>query len=201
MRVYTLGINAVYHDCAAALIEDGRVVAAAEDERFTHVKHGKRPVPFTTWQLPFHAIDYCLREAGVGMADVDHVAYSFRPQLFAGSDPRLDPLFLQYVTSAPRPLADGAPPPSFPMAPPPISTTVSAACGRTARRTSGITSSTTSRTKRAPSFPRPSRSARCSPWMGAASVRPRAMACIAAAATTASSRSTCRIRSGFSTSA
>ncbi|MBW8836187.1 MAG: carbamoyltransferase, partial [Burkholderia sp.] len=105
----TLGINAVYHDDAACLVRDGEVIAAAEDERFTHVKHGKRPVPFTTWQLPFHAIDYCLREAGVGMADVDHVAYSFRPQLFAGSDPRLDPLFLQYVTSAPRQLADGAP--------------------------------------------------------------------------------------------
>jgi carbamoyltransferase len=107
--VYTLGINAAYHDDAACLVRDGEVVAAAEDERFTHVKHGKRPVPFTTWQLPFHAIDYCLREASITMAEVDHVAYSFRPELFAGSDPRLDPLFLQYVESAPRQLAHGAP--------------------------------------------------------------------------------------------
>jgi carbamoyltransferase len=107
--VYTLGINAAYHDDAACLARDGVVIAAAEDERFTHVKHGKRPVPFTAWQLPFHAIDYCLREAGITMAEVDHVAYSFRPELFAGSDPRLDPLFLQYVESAPRQLADGAP--------------------------------------------------------------------------------------------
>ena len=61
----TLGINAVYHDSAAALVDDGIVVAAAEEERFTHVKHGKRPVPFTTWQMPFHAMDYCLKEAGV----------------------------------------------------------------------------------------------------------------------------------------
>ncbi|HET7548048.1 MAG TPA: carbamoyltransferase N-terminal domain-containing protein, partial [Usitatibacter sp.] len=107
--MYTMGINAAYHDDAACLVKDGVVVAAAEDERFTHVKHGKRPVPFTTWQLPFHAIDYCLREAGIEMKDVEHVAYSFRPELFAGSDARLDPLFLQYVNSAPRQLADGAP--------------------------------------------------------------------------------------------
>jgi carbamoyltransferase len=107
--MYTLGINAAYHDDAACLVRDGEVVAAAEDERFTHVKHGKRPVPFTAWQLPFHAIDYCLAEAGIAMREVDHVAYSFRPELFAGSDARLDPLFLQYVRGAPRQLADGAP--------------------------------------------------------------------------------------------
>ena len=55
--MYTLGINAVYHDSSACLIHDGRVVAAAEEERFTHVKHGKRPIPFSTYQLPYHAID------------------------------------------------------------------------------------------------------------------------------------------------
>jgi carbamoyltransferase len=60
-NVYTLGINAAYHDCSACLVQDGVVLAAAEEERFTRIKHGKRPVPFTTWQLPFHAIDYCLR--------------------------------------------------------------------------------------------------------------------------------------------
>jgi carbamoyltransferase len=107
--VITLGINAVYHDDAACLVCDGEVVAAAEDERFTHVKHGKRPVPFATWQLPFHAIEYCLREAGLTMNEVDHVAYSFEPELFAGSDPRLDPLFLDAVRNAPRQLASGAP--------------------------------------------------------------------------------------------
>ncbi len=105
----TLGINAAFHDAAACLVRDGVVVAAAEEERFTHVKHGKRPVPFAAWELPFHAIDYCLREAGITMREVDHVAYSFEPDRFAGSDPRLDPLFLQYVRNAPRQLADGAP--------------------------------------------------------------------------------------------
>src|SRR5688500_20381392 len=82
--VYTLGINAAYHDCSACLVEDGRVVAAAEEERFTRIKHGKRPVPFSTWELPFHAIDYCLREAGIRLADVDHVAYGFDPYIRLG---------------------------------------------------------------------------------------------------------------------
>ena len=77
--MYTLGINAAFHDSAACLVRDGVVVAAAEEERFTHIKHGKRPVPFSTWELPFHAIDYCLRQAGIALADVDHVAYSYRP--------------------------------------------------------------------------------------------------------------------------
>src|SRR3954463_886420 len=77
----TLGINAVYHDSSATLVRDGVVVAAAEEERFTHVKHAKRPLPFSTWELPFHAIDYCLREAGITIADIDHVAYSYEPDL------------------------------------------------------------------------------------------------------------------------
>ena len=82
--MFTLGINAAYHDCSATLVRDGVVVAAAEEERFTRVKHGKRPVPFTTWQLPFHAIDYCLAEAGIDLAGVDHVAYAYDPGLLLG---------------------------------------------------------------------------------------------------------------------
>src|SRR5205085_10784506 len=80
----TLGINAAFHDPAACLVRDGRVVAAAEEERFTHLKHGKRPVPFSTWELPYHAIDFCLREAGIRLVDVDHVAYSYDPYLLLG---------------------------------------------------------------------------------------------------------------------
>src|SRR5512147_1240313 len=79
--MYTLGINAAYHDSAACLVRDGQVIAAAEEERFTHVKHGKRPIPFSTYELPYHAIDYCLREGGIALADVDHVAYSYEPRL------------------------------------------------------------------------------------------------------------------------
>src|SRR5262245_2836211 len=80
----TLGINAAFHDSSAALVADGIVVAAAEEERFTRIKHGKRPLPFTAWELPYHAIDFCLQEAGITMADVDHVAYSYDPQEFLG---------------------------------------------------------------------------------------------------------------------
>src|SRR5204862_3606420 len=87
LLMYILGINAAYHDPAACLVKDGRVLAAAEEERFTHVKHGKRPVPFSTYELPFHAIDYCLREAGIQLDDVDHIAYSFDPQLLLGKPP------------------------------------------------------------------------------------------------------------------
>src|SRR5215208_2801973 len=79
--MYTLGINAAFHDSSACLVEDGQVVAAAEEERFTRIKHGKRPVPFSTWALPLHAIVYCLREATIQLTDVAHVAYAFDPAI------------------------------------------------------------------------------------------------------------------------
>lgn len=128
--MYTLGINAAYHDCSACLVRDGEVLAAAEEERFTRIKHGKRPVPFSAWQLPYHAIDYCLAEAGIALADVQHVAYSYDPWLLLGErggqetirlplQPSAqassewlspwDPLFLSYIVNAPRQLAGGAP--------------------------------------------------------------------------------------------
>lgn len=78
----TLGINAAFHDSAAALVVDGKVLAAAEEERFTRIKHAKRPLPFTAWELPFHAMDFCLAQAGITLAEVDHVAYSYDPAQF-----------------------------------------------------------------------------------------------------------------------
>ena len=81
---WTLGINAAFHDTAACLVRDGRVVAAAEEERFTRIKHGKRAVPFSTWELPFHAIDHCLKTAGISLRDVNHVAYAFEPAQLLG---------------------------------------------------------------------------------------------------------------------
>ncbi len=129
--MYTLGVNAVYHDSAAYLVRDGVVLAAAEEERFTRIKHGKRPVPFSTWELPYAAIDYCLREGDITLADVDYVAYSYDPYLLLGkhaSDATIalplepsaqptpeewesawDPLFLASIVNAPRHLAGGAP--------------------------------------------------------------------------------------------
>jgi carbamoyltransferase len=76
-----LGVNAVFHDPAAALVVDGRIVAAAEEERFSRRKHGKPPVAFSTWELPEEAMAYCLSEAGLDPADLDAVAYSYDPDL------------------------------------------------------------------------------------------------------------------------
>ncbi|HEY2286875.1 MAG TPA: carbamoyltransferase N-terminal domain-containing protein, partial [Streptosporangiaceae bacterium] len=79
MRV--LGINAIFHDPAAALVVDGQVVAAAEEERFSRRKHGKRPVPFSAWELPEQSAAWCLASAGLTPADLDAVAYSYDPAL------------------------------------------------------------------------------------------------------------------------
>lgn len=129
--MYTLGINAVFHDSSACLIKDGKLLAAAEEERFTQIKHGKRPIPFSTYELPYHAIDYCLKVAGNHINDIDHVAYSFDPYLLLGDHkgrPTIeipleqgmqgepskwnspwDPLFLSSIINAHRQLADGYP--------------------------------------------------------------------------------------------
>jgi len=79
--VKVLGINAVFHDPAAALVVDGRIVAAAEEERFSRRKHGKQPVPFSTWELPERAAAWCLSEGGIEPAELDAVAYSYDPDL------------------------------------------------------------------------------------------------------------------------
>ncbi|PYL23884.1 MAG: carbamoyltransferase, partial [Verrucomicrobia bacterium] len=66
-----LGLNAYHGDSAACLIRDGKLVAAAEEERFRRIKH---------WAgLPTNAIDYCLREGGISLRDVDHIAINRKP--------------------------------------------------------------------------------------------------------------------------
>ena len=85
MRV--LGVNAVFHDPAAALVIDGEVVAAAEEERFSRRKHGKDPLPFSTWELPTQAAAWCLASAGVSPDELDAVAYSYDPSLAPPADP------------------------------------------------------------------------------------------------------------------
>jgi carbamoyltransferase len=109
-----LGVSAYYHDSAAALIVDGRIVAAAQEERFTRVKHDYR--------FPQHAIDYCLREAGVTPGDLDYVGFYDKP--FAKFDRLLEtylsyapaglrsflqamPLWLKQKLHVPRELSDG----------------------------------------------------------------------------------------------
>ena len=81
-----LGINALFHDPAAALVVDGVTVAAAEEERFSRRKHGKRPVPFAAWELPELAARWCLEHAGLDISDIDAVAYSYDPQLAKPAD-------------------------------------------------------------------------------------------------------------------
>jgi carbamoyltransferase len=101
-----LGINAVFHDSAAALVVDGRTVAAAEEERFSRRKHGKRPVPFSAWELPEQAIMWCLAEAGLAADDLDAVAYSYDPSLVdlnsGGLDPSWEDLRTTYAARAPQ---------------------------------------------------------------------------------------------------
>ena len=76
-----LGINAIFHDPSAALVVDGRIVAAAEEERFTRRKHGKLAVPFSAWELPEKSASWCLKHGGVAPAELDAVAYSYEPNL------------------------------------------------------------------------------------------------------------------------
>ena len=76
-----LGVNAVFHDPAAAVVVDGVTVAAAEEERFSRRKHGKPPVAFSTWELPEQSMAWCLAEAGIEPAELDAVAYSYDPGL------------------------------------------------------------------------------------------------------------------------
>jgi carbamoyltransferase len=86
--VRILGISAFYHDSAAALVADGEIVAAAQEERFSRKKHDAR--------FPAHAVDYCLREAGVGLDDVDLVAFYDKPLL------KFERLLETYLAFAPR---------------------------------------------------------------------------------------------------
>jgi len=86
MRV--LGISAFYHDSAAALVEDGRLVGAAQEERFTRKKHDSG--------FPEKALQYCLDTAGIKLADVDYVAFYDKPFL------KFERLLETYLAFAPR---------------------------------------------------------------------------------------------------
>jgi len=79
--VNILGINAVYHESAAALLVDGKLVAAVEEERFNRIKHAKEAHFDNPHQFPERAIRWCLKHAGLDADDIDHIAYSFDPKL------------------------------------------------------------------------------------------------------------------------
>ena len=102
-----LGVNAVFHDPAAALVIDGSIVAAAEEERFSRRKHGKLAVPFSTWEIPEQAARWCLAHAGITAAELDAVAYSYDPSLAVPSAQQIsndgwEPLRTLYAERAPH---------------------------------------------------------------------------------------------------
>jgi carbamoyltransferase len=86
MRI--LGLSAFYHDSAAALLDHGRIVAAAQEERFTRKKHDSG--------FPKHAVAYCLGEAGIGLDEVDHIAFYDKPFL------KFERLLETYLAFAPK---------------------------------------------------------------------------------------------------
>ena len=71
MESYTLGISCYYHDSAACLLKGDQIIAAATEERFTRIKHDE--------SFPIESINYCLKEAGITLAQVSHVSFYEKP--------------------------------------------------------------------------------------------------------------------------
>jgi len=86
--MYILGISAFYHDSAACLLKDGQVIAAAQEERFTRIKHD--------FHFPKESIKFCLAEAGITIKDVQYVSFYEKPYL------KFDRLIKTYLMNAPR---------------------------------------------------------------------------------------------------
>jgi len=87
VSTYILGISAFYHDSAAALLKDGEIIAAAQEERFTRKKHDH--------DFPRNAVAYCLKEAGITPAQLTHVVFYDKPFI------KFDRLLITYLTTAP----------------------------------------------------------------------------------------------------
>jgi carbamoyltransferase len=88
MPLRVIGLSALYHDAAAAVVVDGEIIAAAQEERFTRKKHDA--------SFPRHALDYCLREAGIALSEVDLIAFYDKPLL------KFERLLETYLAFAPR---------------------------------------------------------------------------------------------------
>ncbi len=86
--VYILGLSAYYHDSAAALIKNGQIIAAAQEERFTRIKHDAA--------FPRQAIDYCLQEAGITLSHVTHVVFYDKPLV------KFERILETYLSYAPK---------------------------------------------------------------------------------------------------
>lgn len=85
--MHILGLSAFYHDSAACLIKDGEIIAAAQEERFTRKKHD--------FAFPAQAVQYCLKEAGITVKDINYVAFYDKPFL------KFERLLFTYLTYAP----------------------------------------------------------------------------------------------------
>ena len=83
-----LGISAFYHDSAAALIQDGKIIAAAQEERFSRIKHDER--------FPINAIKYVLKEANIELNQIDYVVFFEKPFL------KFERLLETYLAFAPK---------------------------------------------------------------------------------------------------
>ena len=88
MTTTILGISAYYHDSSAALVRDGKIIAAAQEERFTRKKHDA--------SYPRNAVNYCLREAGIRLGEIDHIVFYEKPFL------KFERLLETYVAFAPK---------------------------------------------------------------------------------------------------
>ncbi len=86
--VYILGVSGLYHDSAAAMLRDGKIIAAAQEERFSRKKHDYR--------MPIHAIEYCLKEAGIEPDTLNYVVFYEKPLQ------KFDRLLETYFAYAPR---------------------------------------------------------------------------------------------------
>ena len=83
-----LGISAFYHDSAAAIVVEGKVIAAAQEERFTRIKH--------TADFPVNAIKYCLQESGYALIEIDAIVFYDKPIL------KFERLLETYYAFAPK---------------------------------------------------------------------------------------------------
>ncbi len=88
MTINILGISAYYHDSAAALLRDGEIAAAAQEERFSRKKHDAG--------FPGHAVRYCLTEAGLSLGDIEHVVFYDKPLV------KFERLLETYLSYAPH---------------------------------------------------------------------------------------------------
>ncbi len=86
--MYVLGISGYYHDSAAALVQDGQIIAAAQEERFTRIKHDA--------SFPANSIEFCLSKAGIGLSEVQHIGFYEKPLL------KFDRLLETYLAYAPK---------------------------------------------------------------------------------------------------